>query len=81
MKPHGEWAQKYTHTPPPPPPLPPPPQASRVVHITKDFLTCYSCSHYSSMLKFYLLDLILRKTFFVIGMIVRTLYDHDQENK
>ena len=25
-------------------------RASRVVHVTRDFLTCYFCSHYSSML-------------------------------
>ena len=26
------------------------PPASRVAHITRDFLTCYSCSYYNSML-------------------------------
>ena len=27
------------------------PPASRVAHITRDFLICYSCSHYSAMAK------------------------------
>ena len=40
------------------------PPASWVVHIARDFLTCYSCSYYSSMEKYNLLA--LKKSLFVI---------------